>query len=209
MENWISAIASIFSAVAAVASVVVAVLVWKAQSKQEKRSQEIALFDKRYEIYQTALKLLSIAGASSRNEKGKNSAYLTLASYLIAEYKVIEDNYIEKRNQLLCIIENAEKDISDKADMELAILDGETNLKLMRLRDQLMDEIQPARFCFDDKIYAHLSLLVHELFDYIMIIRNGSAIETERDDSALKKRVKEIRDYKVIEQMEECMSITK
>ena len=209
MENWISAIASIFSAVAAVASVFVAVLVWKAQSKQEKRSQEIALFDKRYEIYQTALKLLSIAGASSRNEKGKNSAYLTLASYLIAEYKVIEDNYIEKRNQLLCIIENAEKDISDKADMELAILDGETNLKLMRLRDQLMDEIQPARFCFDDKIYAHLSLLVHELFDYIMIIRNGSAIETERDDSALKKRVKEIRDYKVIEQMEECMSITK
>ena len=209
MENWISAIASIFSAVAAVASVVVAVLVWKAQSKQEKRSQEIALFDKRYEIYQTALKLLSIAGASSRNEKGKNSAYLTLASYLIAEYKVIEDNYIEKRNQLICIIENAEKDISDKADMELAILDGETNLKLMRLRDQLMDEIQPARFCFDDKIYAHLSFLVHELFDYIMIIRNGSAIETERDDSALKKRVKEIRDYKVIEQMEECMSITK
>ena len=39
MCNWIDTVSAVGSAVAAVASVVVAIIVWRAQSKQEKRTQ--------------------------------------------------------------------------------------------------------------------------------------------------------------------------
>ena len=210
MCNWIDTVSAVGSAVAAVASVVVAIIVWRAQSKQEKRTQQIALFDKRYAIYQTSLNILRIASMPSvQNENYQNPGYLSLASFLIEEYKLIEDDYLAKRNHLLHIIETGAKDESDKADMDFAMLDYQTNLKLMQLREKLMNEVQPARFCFNEKVFAHISLLVHELFEYIMIIRNGSAMEDERDDSNLRQRVQAIRDEKIIEHMEEYLSIAK
>ena len=210
MENWIDTVAAICSAVAAIASVVVAIVIWRAQSKQEKRAQQIALFDKRYEIYQTALKFYRIASMTPEKRKGDSvPGYLLLASIFIEEYGLIEENYLAERNRLLYVIENSDRDTSHKADMDFAMLDYHANLKLLQLKERLLCEIQPSRFCFSEKIYAEIYLLVGELFDYIMIIRNGTAKEDDRDDSALRRRVQLMRDEKIIEQMEEYLSIAK
>ena len=213
MESLIAIITSICSAVAAIASVIVAILVWHSQIKQEKCAQQIALFDKRYEIYKVATKVIRMTKASlGQSDYHDNPRYLLMANFWINEYDLIKFDYLSKRNQLIHTIElgskeGITKEDRDKADIELAILDWEVNLKLIQLKENLLIDIQPAQFCFNAEIYTRVFLLIHELFEYMMIIRDGSSIEKDRDDSALKGSLMDIEENRVVAQMQKHLSI--
>jgi hypothetical protein len=207
----ISLIISISSAIAAIASVVVAIVVGGMQTKQAERSQQITLFDKRYEIYQEALRILSFAKfALVDDENATMPNYLVIANMVLTDYNLIKDGkFLVDHLFLQRTIKTASKEESDKADRDLFYHDWDANNKLLQLREKIANTIKPSKFCFDEKIYNTLNACINELFDYILVFKNGNSQENERDKSLLVKYVLMIETDKTIEKMEEYLAITK
>lgn len=211
MENLIGAIASVFSAIAAFASVFVAIVIWRAQSKQEKNSQQIAMFDKRYEIYQTVLRIIDFARFALLEDSTVTIPnHLVIADMVLTDYDLIKDGqFLVRHLSLQKAVKEGYKEERDKADRDLFYHDWDANNKLLHLKEKTLSIIKPSKFCFDEKVVNISSALVNEFFDYILIFKDGSAKEDKRDISTLEKCLNTMKAEKVIEKMEEYLSITK
>ena len=209
MEIWISAIASTFSAVAAITSVFVAIIIGKAQSKQEKKAQQIAMFDKRYEIYQSTLRVLSLAKLALLENKYYNVPnYIFVADKVLSEYGLMENkSFLTQRMSIQRELESSSKESREKADRDYYYLDYRANNDILQLREKVSNTIKSTRFCFDEKIYNSLYPCMVEFFDYISIFKNGNAQEYERDKTLLEKYLLVIESEKIIERMEEYLSL--
>jgi hypothetical protein len=210
-ENWIDTVAAIASAVAAIASVVVAIVIWKAQAKQEKQAQQIALFDKRYDIYQESLRIIGFSKFVFVEDDGMTMPnYLLMANMVLTDYDLMKDGYfLTEHIRLQHALNVGSKDDRDKADRDLYYHDLNANNHLLQLQEKTLNVIKSSKFCFDEKIFDALNSCVNAFFLYILIFVNGNSQESERDRSLLKNCLLAIENDKIIERMEEYLSLTK
>lgn len=211
MENMVGIISAIASAVAAVASVVIAVLFGILQKNQAENSQKIALFDKRYDIYRTSVDIFEIIRFSSIEDSDVTIPnYLVIANMVIESYDLLKDKkFLVEHLRLNSVLQTASKKEREQADRDLFYLDWDANNQLLQLRNKILAQIKPAKFCFNEEIYDSLKRTIEEFFYYILLFRGGSAVEKERDATLLKKYIAEIADKKVFEQMESYLEIAK
>lgn len=211
MENLVSMISTIASAVAAVASVFIAVLFGVLQKKRADNSQRIALFDKRYDIYKASVDLFEIIRFTSTNDSVVTvPQYLVVANMVIESYELMKGKeFLVEHLRLKRVVQAASKEESEQADRDLFYLDWYAQNRLLQLRSKILAQIKPAKFCFNEEIYMCLKRTVEEFFHYILLFRNGSAEEKERDSALLNKYVAEIEGKKVFEEMESYLEIAK
>ena len=206
---------AVFSAIAAIASVIVTIIVAISQNERDKNAQKIALFDKRYKIYETALKIFSFSEFIYNKKEHKLCDEDTfdapmLASLIAESYDVFEEKeYIYKRSALLRIINEKDGEESKKADMDLYYLDACMNGKLLLLKEQILNSLRPAYFCFDNQTGDYLKKYVEALFDYTGIFKNKSAENNFRYNENFLNTINEIYDEKIFERMETLLSIKK
>lgn len=212
--DW-DTIAAIASAIATIATVVVTIIIACSQGKREKQAQKIALFDKRYKIYEETLRLFGFSKFVLEEDKQKELSN-TVPNYLMIAYMVIEEynlmsgkDYILERSRLQRTVQEKGGEEGHKADRDLYYLENFAHTELLQLKQQSLNAIKPSLFCFDKDICNMLNKYVEELFSYIAIFKNGTAQEKPRNISSLQEIIKKIEDKKIIEKMERYLSINK
>ena len=212
MQKWIDiapSIASIASAVAAIASVVIAIMFGCLQRRQECNAQRIALFDKRYDIYQTFVDIFEIMQfALIKDDATTVPNYLVVADMVLESHELMKDkHFLTEHLRLNRIAQTGNKEDRECADRDLFYLDWYAHNQLLQLRSKTISKIKPAKFCFDEGLHDVLKNTIQEFFDYILIFKTGSAKEQDRDPHALRTYLEEIDRKKILEKMETYLEI--
>lgn len=175
MDQWVSLICSVASALAAIAAVIVAVIVGVKQTKQEKKALNISLFEKRYDIYCDFLRIFKFAKYVQRDNdytlsphKQSNSLYI--ADQLIKEYELMDRNSFGYE-----IIRLQETIANSGGAEELNALNKESDLKetakekLLLQKQSLITKAKIAEFCFDKVISDNMNNYIDNLFEYALL----------------------------------------
>ncbi len=202
MNQWITTIATIASAIAAIASVFVAIIVGRNQKKYEKRSQDIELFNQRYEIYKDFMRVFQYSSFVQeetqftilRRERTNN---LYILSMILVDYELPSGNNFESEYREIqqLLTEGGNSD-------ELRALSRECNLEqqikkeLEPIQVALETKMRSAEFLFSKEITVATVEYVSALFEYMIPFSKGT-----NNFNKLVTTIDRIKNMRIIEEM--------
>ena len=211
MNQYVSLICSIASALAAIAAVIVAIIVGTKQTRQEKKALDISLFEKRYDIYCDFLRIFQFAQYVQKDNdytlsphKQSNSLYI--ADQIIKEYRLME------RGSFGYDIIRLQETISNSGGAEeLRALNEESDLKeaakekLLSLKQSLITKAKIAEFCFDKTISDNMNNYIDNLFEYALLFDS----KDPRIFEQLIASIKEIEKEQTASRMHDMVNLVK
>lgn len=205
----LTTIATVASAIAAIASVFVAIIVGTNQKKSEKRSQDIELFDKRYDVYRDFVRIFQYSSfvqeetlyTLSRDGRSNNLYILNriLQDYELPSGKSFTAKLLEI-NRMLKEGSNSEEmtAINDEDQLERQV-----TKEIIPIRVSLENKMKSAEFLYTKEISNAAVGYVTALFDYLVPFSNRS--DNYRQ---LKGSIENINDTKIIDKMRETIDFS-
>ena len=191
--------AAIASALAAVCSLVITVIIGLSQRRREQQAQKISIFEKRYDIYKSAIRIYNISKILDSNHSDR-----FVVDTMVGEYNLLngQDYMVEYLGY-----EHTNYDRFPEDLKKLNELNTRTYIELYHLKNKLLSELEISKYFFKNDIGDILILYVKRLFDFALALVSSEEKDTTELLKELIKSKKEIEKKDILKQMESCLDI--
>lgn len=200
----------------AIAALILSALVFRFDRNSKKREYAIALFDKRYSIIESFSKLFKYSEMITTIDTLDDRS--TLYNHQIVCDLVCDDNNIRaprsyrvEHNSLLGAINDNRlgPDERHQKDMELMWLDTNVDNALKVFKSDLLSKFALSEYCFEKDYSTYLRNYVNSLFNYIVIFKDGSALDQTRSTKEVIDAINAINSNMVFDSMKMELKLLK